>query len=120
MKIAISQLRHIVELGTMESEWSDSIDGSSPKFVSQRKIHCAYYQRSQTQQYSLIGTALEGTIVIAVRSQYKIDNSMLARLDGDNNITYKIVAISRGVGHTTRNYDLLTLKDTRKVGANNG
>lgn len=120
MKIAISQLRHIVELGTMESEWSDNIDGSSPKFVAQRKLHCAFYQRSQTQQYSLLGTALEGTIVIAVRSQYNVNDTMLARLDGNDKVTYKIVAISRGVSHSLRNYDLVTLKDTRKVGADNG
>lgn len=87
--------------------------------MSKQKLHCAIYQRSQTQQYQLLGTKLEGTIVVAIRSQYHIDNQLLAKLDGGKTL-YKIVAISRGEDHSPIRYDLVTLKDVKKVGVGNG
>lgn len=119
MRMPISRLNHKVDFGVIETEETDTLEGSVEKFVPKRTLHFAYYQRSQTQQYRLLGTKLEGTIVIAVRSQYHIDDTQLAKIHGDET-TYKVVSISRGVSHSLINYDLVTLNDIRKVGSNNG
>lgn len=119
MRLAISRLNHLIELGVSEAVDSDTIEGSTPTFTVKQKLHCAFYQRSQQQQLSILGTKLEDTITVAVRSQYKVDKSMLARLDGEDTI-YKIVTISRDDSHSMHRFDLVTLKDVNKEGAGNG
>lgn len=117
MKLPISRLNHIIELGTVSTVPSRTLGGSKQKFVPTQTLHCAIYQRSQTQQYALIGTTLEDTTVIAVRSQYRVDKQLKVRLDGK---LYNIVTISRDENHSTIQYDLLTLKEIKKAGASNG
>lgn len=114
MKMAVSRLNHLIDLGVSELVGTDTIEGSIAQFVSKRQLHCAFYQRSQNQQYALLGTKLEDTIVVAVRSQYRVDKSMLAQLDGDQSTTYRIVTISRDDSHFLNHYDLLTLQDVAK------
>lgn len=99
---------------------TDTIEGSIPQFVVKQTLHCAFYQRSQNQQYALLGTKLEDTIVVAVRSQYHVDKKMKARLDDDKDKIYRIVTISRDDSHDLRRYDLLTLQAIKKVGDGNG
>lgn len=114
MKLAISRLNHLIEFGVSEVTDTDTIEGSTQTFVAKRKLHCAFFQRSQNQQLSLIGTKLEDTIVVAVRSQYRVDQQMLAQLDGNKDVTYRIVTISRDDSHSMQRYDLITLKDITK------
>lgn len=116
MKLAISRLNHLIDFGVTEQVDTGTIDGTTAQFVSKQRLHCAFYQRSQSQQYSLLGTKLEDTIVVAVRSQYHVDKSMLAQIDGDVDVTYRIVAISRDDSHSLQRYDLITLKDVTKGG----
>lgn len=117
MKLAISRLNHLIDLGVSEEVETDTIEGSTQQFVSKQRLHCAFYQRSQNQQLSILGTKLEGTIVVAVRSQYKVDQQMLAQIDGNTDMTYKIVTISRDDSHSMHRFDLITLKDVTKEGA---
>lgn len=119
MKLPISRLNHTIELGTVVTTSSRTLGGSRQVFKVNQTLHCAIYQRSQTQQYALIGTALEDTTVVAVRSQYRVDKQLKVRFKGDSTI-YSIVAISRDESHSTTRYDLLTLKDIKKAGASNG
>ncbi|MBB1063635.1 phage head closure protein [Limosilactobacillus fastidiosus] len=114
MRLPISQLNHLIDFGVTEQIDTDTIDGSTIDFVPKQRFHCAFYQRSQNQQYSLLGTKLEDTIVVAVRSQYKIDKTMLAQLDGNDDVTYRIITISRDDSHSLQRYDLITLKDVTK------
>lgn len=116
MKLPISRLNHLIEFGVAEPVDSDTIGGSRPVFRPQQTLHCAFYQRSQNQQYALVGTDLEDTIVVAVRSQYRVNDQMLAQLDGDDSITYQIVTISRDESHAVTRYDLITLKDVNGGG----
>lgn len=117
MKLPISRLNHTIELGTVVTVQNRSLGGSRQEFKATRTIHCAIYQRSQTQQYALIGTTLEDTTVIAVRSQYQVDKQLKVCLDGK---LYNIVTVSRDENHSTTQYDLLTLKEIKKAGASNG
>lgn len=119
MKLPISRLNHLIEFGVTETVDTDTLEGSEEKFVTKQTLHFAYYQRSQTQQYQLLGTNLENTIVIAVRSQCHVDDTQLAHIHGDET-TYKVMSISRGESHSPINYDLITLKDIKKVGSANG
>lgn len=118
MKIPVSRLNHLIEFGVPDTVDTDTLEGSKEGFVPKQTLHFAYYQRSQTQQYQLLSTKLEGTIVVAVRSQYHVDDQLFAKIKGDDT-TYKIVAISRDESHSPLGYDLITLKDVKKVGTNN-
>ena len=115
MRLAISRLNKIIELGKMETTSTRTIQGAKAEFVPSRTLHCAIYQRTQNQQYQLLGTNLEGTIVIAVRSQSQVDDVMRVRFKGEKTI-YTIVAISRDQSHNLPRYDLLTLQMISKVG----
>lgn len=117
MRMPISRLNHLIDFGVTETVDTDTLEGSEEKFVPKQTLHFAYYQRSQTQQYQLLGTELENTVVIAVRSQYHVDDTQLARIKGDvKQTTYKVMTISRGEAHSPINYDLITLKDIAKIG----
>lgn len=118
MQLAISRLNKVIELGKMETTTTRTIQGSKVEFVPSRTLHCAIYQRSQTQQYQILGTQLEGTIVIAVRSQAKVDDAMRVRFKGADTI-YRIVNTSRDASHNYPRYDLITLRDIKKGGLNN-
>lgn len=118
MRMQISRLSHLIELGKFEAVLTDTLEGSKEVFRPQQKLHCALYQRSLAQQYSLLGTKLEGTIVVAVRSQYHVNDKLQAKLDDDSTI-YDIVTISRDDSHSLNRYDLITLKKSEKVGASN-
>lgn len=113
MRLAISRLNKIIELGKMETTSTRTIQGSKAEFVPIRTLHCAIYQRTQSQQYQLLGTKLEGTIIIAVRSQYQVDDVMRVRFKGEKTV-YKIVAISHDQSHNLPRYDLLTLQAVEK------
>lgn len=113
MRLAISRLGHVIEFGTLETTPTKTLAGSKVTFRPTQRLHCAYYQRTQSQQYRLLGTELEGTTVVAVRSQYHVDQALKARLNGE---LYTIVAISRDESHTIARYDLITLKRIQKVG----
>lgn len=119
MRLPISRLNHLIEFGVTDTVPADTLEGSKEVFVPKQKLHCAFYQRSLTQQYQLLGTKLNGTIIVAVRSQYHVQDDQLARIDGEPTI-YKIVTISRDDSHTPIRYDLVTLQNIEKVGSDNG
>ncbi|WP_331205191.1 phage head closure protein [Limosilactobacillus reuteri] len=118
MRLPISRLNHLIEFGVTDTVPTDTIEGSKEVFVPKQKLHCAFYQRSLTQQYQLLGTKLNGTIIVAVRSQYHVKDDQLARID-DGPTVYKIVNISRDDSHTPIRYDLITLQNIEKVGTAN-
>lgn len=57
--------------------------------------------------------------MVAVRSQYHVDDTLRARLDGKEQV-YRIVSISRDDSHDLRRYDLITLQKIQKVGGSRG
>ena len=115
MKLPISRLNHIIELGTVSTVPSRTLGGSKQKFVPTQTLHCAIYQRTLAQQYQLIGTELANTIVIAVRSQTKVGDALQVRFKGETQ-TYRIVNISRDESHNYPRYDLITLSKITKTG----
>jgi SPP1 family predicted phage head-tail adaptor len=118
VRLPISRLNHLIEFGVTDTVPTDTLEGSKEVFIPKQKLHCAFYRRSLTQQYQLLGTQLNGTIIVAVRSQYQVKDDQLAKIDGKPTI-YKIVTISRDDSHSSIRYDLVTLQDVKKVGAKN-
>lgn len=114
MKLAISRLNKIVEFGKPHTTQTRTIEGSKTDFKVVKTIHCATYQRTLAQQYQLIGTKLANTIVIAVRSQAKVDDSLQVRFKGETR-TYRIVNISRDESHNYPRFDLITLSKITKT-----
>lgn len=114
MKIQVNRLNHLIEFGTFKAVNTGTLEGTRKSFVPQQTVHCAYYQRSLSQQYQLLGTSLEGTIVVAVRSQANVHDQTQARLDGS---IYDVVMISRDDSHSLTRFDLVTLKLIKKVGS---
>ena len=115
MKLAISRLNKIAEFGKPNTTQIRTIEGSKTEFNVVKTLHCAIYQRTLAQQYQLIGTELANTIVIAVRSQAKVDDALQVRFKGDTQ-TYRIVNISRDESHNYPRYDLITLSKITKTG----
>jgi len=115
MKLAISRLNKIVEFGKPHTTQTRTIEGSKTEFNVVKTLHCAIYQRTLAQQYQLIGTELANTIVIAVRSQAKVDDALQVRFKDDTQ-TYRIVNISRDESHNYPRYDLITLSKITKAG----
>ena len=115
MKLAISRLNKIVEFGKPHTTQTRTIEGSKTEFNVVKTLHYAIYQRTLAQQYQLAGTELANTIVIAVRSQAKVDDALQARFKGETQ-TYRIVNISRDESHNYPRYDLITLSKITKTG----
>lgn len=118
MRMQISRLNHLIEFGKPDWVATDTLEGSKETFKPLQTLHCAFYQRSLTQQYNLLGTKLEGTIVVAVRSQYHVSDKLQARFT-DSPQVYNIVTVSRDDSHSLNRYDLITLKAVDKVGDSN-
>lgn len=119
MRLRFERLTNQVIFGTSKTIQTDTIEGSKEEFVPVKKSYCAFYQLTQNQTYRLIGMKIEGTIVIAVRSRYHASRFQLAKIVGDDTL-YKVIAISRGDPHLPNEFDLITLQDIAKVGADNG
>ena len=76
-------------------------------------LHCALYNRSITQSYQILGTSLEDTIVVAIRSTNELSKQLLASY-GD--VVYQIIDVSKDSTGKPVAYDLLTLKKYVKKG----
>lgn len=118
MRLDFERMVSRAEFGVTETVATDTLEGSKEQFVPEKKIYFLTYQRTQKQTYDLLGTDLESSIVIAVRSSKHIDDSFLVRLPGDSTI-YKIVAITRGNPRLPDEFDLITILDKSKVGGKN-
>lgn len=115
MKLAVNRLNHKIEFGTVKSIPNENTGDYDTEFVPSLTVHCAMYQRSQTQQYALVGTRLDNTIVVAIRSRDTITDQLKARFVGETGV-YSIADISKDASGLPVGYDLVTLKKTEKVG----
>lgn len=118
MRLNFERMTSRAKFGTVQTIPTDTLEGSKEVFVPQRTLYFAFYQRTQKQEYELLGTKLEDSIVIAVRSQCHVDNSLLVKIPNDDAI-YKVVAITRGNPRVPSEFDLITLLSTEKVGDGN-
>ena len=117
MKIATNRLNKKIEFGNYVSVPNDATGDYDSDFVSEFTVHCAQYQRTQTQQYQLLGTEFEDTITVAVRSNQKISKKVKAHFVGDDeDLIYSIRSISQDASGLPIGYDLVMLKQYQKSG----
>lgn len=72
-------------------------------------LHYAPVKRTLNQQYSLLGTKLDNTISVRIRSNSKVTEVNKIKI---NDVIYSIVQIDRGVAQRYIRYDFLTLRRT--------
>ena len=115
MKIPLYRFSKIIEFGKPKTVPSRTIEGSKTEFQVSKTAHCAIYQRTLTQQYQLVGTELSNTIMIAIRSENNVDDTLQARFKGEKQI-YRIVNVSHDESRDYPHYDLVTLSKVTKAG----
>jgi SPP1 family predicted phage head-tail adaptor len=113
-QVAVNRFNHKIYFGTVKSVANDYSGGYDQQFVTQLTLRYATYQRTQTQQYALLGTELEDTTVIVVRRGMVTDKSLTAVFPGSTS-QYDIVTISRDAAGLPVGYDLITLKQQKGV-----
>lgn len=113
MQMAIHRLNHKISFGTVESAENDMTGDYDTEFVPDVTVHCAMYQRNETQKVQIVGTDLADTIVVVIRSR-KLNKKLKAQLSNDETV-YAITDISSDASGLPVGYDLITLKDETKV-----
>ncbi|CAK1250292.1 phage head closure protein [Fructobacillus fructosus] len=108
MKYKPSDFNKVVRLGTIESVPNEINGNLQDTFVESMALHYASRTRTMTQQYTLLGTKLEDTIMIVIRHNASVQDKMLAQLP--DNKYYDIVGISPDESNNIIRYDILTLK----------
>lgn len=114
MKMAIHRLNHRINFGTVKSIENDMTGDYDTEFVPDITVHCAMYQRTETQKVQIFGTDLADTIVVVIRSR-ELSKKLKAKFLNNETI-YAITDISQDASGLPVGYDLVTLKDEKKVG----
>lgn len=108
----------VVALGKKESERNPYTGASIAKFVQEYKLHFATQKRTITQQYMVVGTRLENTVIIITRHDERNDGVTWAQISGTD---YEVLSVSPDDSNEYIRYDYLTLsKITSGGGADNG
>lgn len=113
VEIALNRFNHKISFGIIKTVENDNTGDYDELFVPTFTLHCALYNRTIAQSYQILGTSLEDTIVVAVRSTNKMNKQLLASYGG---VTYQIVDITKDSTGNLVAYDLLTLKKYVKKG----
>ncbi|MFT8861269.1 phage head closure protein [Schleiferilactobacillus harbinensis] len=94
-----------VELGSPQSHRTGAgLNVSS--FVPTYSLHFKQQKRTLSQQYTLVGTRLDGSITIIVRHDARNVNQQQARIDGT---VYNLANVSPDDSNDAIRYDYLTL-----------
>ncbi|QEA33589.1 phage tail protein [Leuconostoc carnosum] len=108
LKYKPSDFNKRIAFGTLDTGDYDDNGNPITTFVVQSTLHYAPRTRTMTQQYTILGTKLEDTILIVLRHSKRLDDSLIAKLpDGKY---YDIVGISPDDSNNIITYDIVTLK----------
>lgn len=113
VKIALDRFNHKISFGTIKTIENNNTGDYDESFVPTITLHCALYNRSITQSYQILGTSLEDTIVVVIRSTNEVSKQLLASYD---DAVYQIIDVSKDSTGKAVAYDLLTLKKYVKKG----
>lgn len=113
VKIALDRFNHKISFGTIKTIENNNTGDYDESFVPTITLHCALYNRSITQSYQILGTSLEDTIVVVIRSTNEVSKQLLASYD---DAVYQIIDVSKDSTGKAVAYDLLTLKKYAKKG----
>jgi SPP1 family predicted phage head-tail adaptor len=107
------QFRKIADFGAIKSVSDPQTGVNVPTFVKQFRLHYAPIKRTLTQQYELVGTELQDTIIIAIRHNKDVQESMQVQI---KDMAYTILNLSLDESNSYITYDFLTLKKVKRGG----
>ncbi|GAX06947.1 hypothetical protein IWT25_02295 [Secundilactobacillus pentosiphilus] len=110
-RIPVSQFNKRVEFGTIQSVYNRASGTNVPSFASQMALWAKQQRRSLNNQYKLMGTELQDSIVVIIRHNDAVNRSLLAKMNGT---LYDIADISPD-DSDYMSYDYLTLSEHKKV-----
>lgn len=110
-RIPVSQFTKRVEFGTVESVYNRDSGTNLPSFITRMTLWAKQQRRSLSNQYKLMGTEMQDSIVVIIRHNADVTRSLSARLNGT---VYDIVDISPDDSEYFT-YDYLTLLKHKKV-----
>lgn len=112
---APSDFNKRVQFGTVGTVENINTGGTKKEFKPTMRLWYAAHTRTMTQQYQLLNTSLQGTIMITIRHNKSVTEQLLAKLNDDDQV-YKVVAVSSDDSNHYLTYDLVTLQKTDKLG----
>lgn len=114
MKLKPSDLNQRIQIGTTKDVLDESGNFYSPQFLPELTLWCAPRTRTLTQQYQIMKTELEDTILVVIRHNPKVNDGYVAKYRGE---LYDIVAVSDDESNQLITYDIITLRKIKKVGS---
>lgn len=112
-KLLHSDFNKRIEFGTIESTLNENTGGQNREFIPLTQVWCSIKTRSLNQMFSAKTAGLEDTITVIIRSNRKINESLIARLNGK---TYRIENISVDESNNYMPYDFITMREINKAG----
>lgn len=113
MKFKPSDFNHKITFRKTKDKLDESGNFYTPTILSELSLWCAPRTRTLNQQYQIMKTELEDTIIVVVRHNPKINESYEVEYQNKN---YDIVSISTDDTNKTFAYDFVTLKKVKKAG----
>lgn len=112
-KFLPSKFNKRVSFGSVKSVPNDMTGDYDTKFVKDFCLWCMPQKRTLNQQYQLLHTELEDSIVLVVRHNSKINKKQKVKYDGQE---YSILDVSSDEGFNYMAYDYVTVKLVTKGG----
>ncbi|MFT8713922.1 MAG: phage head closure protein [Leuconostoc pseudomesenteroides] len=113
LKYKPSDFNKKAQFGSVQEVPNPHTDSPQRKFVADATLRYAPRTRTMTQQYSLLGTTLEDTIIIVTRHNKVTSNSLVAKLaDGKY---YDVIGSSPDESNNIITYDIVTLKYNKSI-----
>lgn len=113
LKYKPSDFNKKVQFGSVKTTQNPKTGSPIRNFVPDKILRYAPRNRTMTQQYSLLGTKLEDTIIIVTRHNPVTSNSLLAKLaDGKY---YDVIGSSPDDSNNIITYDIVTLKLNKSI-----
>lgn len=113
LKYKPSDFNKKIKFGTVESVMNEINGNMVNKFVSQLTLRYAPKTRTMTQQYTILGTKLEDTILIVIRHNKELNDQFIAQMpDGKY---YTVEGISPDDSNNVITYDIVTLKLNKSI-----
>lgn len=114
MKLKPSDFNRRIVFGKTKDELDESGNFYVPTLIPELSLWCAPRTRTLNQQYQIMKTELEDTIIVVIRHNPKVNENYEAEY---RNEFYDIVSISTDDTNKTFAYDFITLKKVKKAGA---
>jgi SPP1 family predicted phage head-tail adaptor len=113
MKLKPSDFNHKITFRKTKDKLDKSGNFYVPTLISELSLWCAPRTRTLNQQYQIMKTELEDTIIVVIRHNPKVNESYEAKYRDE---FYDIVSISTDDTNQTFAYDFITLKKIKKAG----